>query len=126
MLVSFADYFESSSGLSLVPRAMALDDLDGLIEAFAVQVGFRFGASIGQCLGWLARQDQTELRKETVSRLTYSQRDAMIVRASLPREPRDNDVFIFGGIEWVVRPRESHSFRQADREGKLIRVYVAR
>jgi hypothetical protein len=126
MLVSFADFFETPSGLSLVPRPHTLDDLENIIDAFAVQVGFRFGATIGQCLGWLARQDQTELRKETVSRLTYSQREAMIVRASLPREPRDNDKFIFGGIEWVVRPRESHCFRQADREGKLLRVYVAR
>jgi hypothetical protein len=102
-----------------------LDDVQPLIDELAESIPFRFASLAGSCLAWLAKQDQIERRKEG-ARLTYTQRDLIVVRSTLPRNPKDGDQFEIDNELWTVRPREDHCFTQSDRRGKLLRVYITK
>lgn len=102
-----------------------VDDLEPIIEANALTWDFQFGTTIGQARAWWGRQDR-ETKRVDGYRLAYNQRDIIVLREDLPREPRAGDTFTVGGIVWTVRPRDRDCFTQCDRLGQLLRVYVTR
>jgi hypothetical protein len=102
-----------------------IDSLDELIDEFAVLGEFVFGPVQGSCRLWWGGQDQVR-RKVEGSRMSYAQRDLMVIAEDLPRPPNDGDTFKIDGQSWTVRPRENHCFDPADRLGNLLRVYVTK
>lgn len=102
-----------------------LDDIEGLIETFAIDVPFRFDGTMGTCKGWPGRQDREVKAVEGV-RLSVNQRDFMIVANTLPRAPKSGDQFQFFNTWFTVRPRGDDCYSPADRAGQLLRVYCVK